>query len=207
MHPAVFVGLSFATGTYLPSCRQWPLIWLIPLLGYFALVGMIPPLRTSFRPWRFGTVSKTTVFATLIITLGSCAILAAFHLLTKPDVSHFGKLLPVHALGGIVVAGILFSLFNAIFEEVVFRGIFFDACAAQRGSVFAITVTSVIFGYGHMQGYPPGVLGAFLAGIYAVCLGWLRVYSGGLGLPILAHVAADATIYILVTKEGVFAAG
>jgi membrane protease YdiL (CAAX protease family) len=54
-----------------------------------------------------------------------------------------------------------------------------------------------------MRGYPSGALGALLAGIYGVCLGWLRVFSGGLGLPVLAHIAADATIFTMVANSGV----
>jgi uncharacterized protein len=55
-----------------------------------------------------------------------------------------------------------------------------------------------------MHGYPPGPLGAVLATIFAVCLGWLRVFSRGLALPIFAHIAADATIYIILARNGVF---
>jgi hypothetical protein len=33
-------------------------------------------------------------------------------------------------------------------------------------------------------------------------LGWLRVRTGGLTLPILAHIAADATIYGILVYAG-----
>jgi hypothetical protein len=41
-----------------------------------------------------------------------------------------------------------------------------------------------------------------LAGIYGLCLGWLRVFSGGLGLPVIAHIAADATIFTIIGRAG-----
>jgi hypothetical protein len=31
---------------------------------------------------------------------------------------------------------------------------------------------------------------------------WLRVFTGGLGLPVLAHIVADATIFLIVVRAG-----
>lgn len=53
-----------------------------------------------------------------------------------------------------------------------------------------------------MHGYPPGLLGAALAGIYGLALAWLRVFTGGLGLPVITHIVADATIFIIVVRAG-----
>jgi membrane protease YdiL (CAAX protease family) len=41
-----------------------------------------------------------------------------------------------------------------------------------------------------------------LAGIYGLCIGWLRLFTGGIGLCIAAHIAADATIYAIVVRSG-----
>ena len=57
-------------------------------------------------------------------------------------------------------------------------------------------VTAALFGLGHLHGYPPGPLGAVLAGLYGVALGLLRWWAGGLGLAVACHVSADATIFI-----------
>ena len=51
---------------------------------------------------------------------------------------------------------------------------------------------------------PPGRVGAGLAFLYGIALGALRMFTGGLALPILAHVAADAAIYMLIARTGVF---
>ena len=45
------------------------------------------------------------------------------------------------------------------------------------------------------------LLGAVLAGIYGLALGCLRVFTCGLGLPVIAHIVADATIFILVVNS------
>ena len=102
-----------------------------------------------------------------------------------------------------IVAGFIFAVLNAFLEELLFRGVFFFAVEAQTGAPMAVVITAALFGYGHMHGYPPGPLGAVLAGVYGLALGWLRVSTGGLGLPVLAHIAADATIFIIVVNSGV----
>ena len=87
---------------------------------------------------------------------------------------------------------------------MVFRGILFDAVESLWGRWIAAIATAFLFGYGHLHGYPPGVTGAILAGIFGLCEGWLRVFSGGLGLPILAHMVADATIFAIVAHERIW---
>ncbi len=202
MHAPAFVALMGAA-TFVPLFRIWPLLWLIPLMAYGALVAAVPPLRASFRPWRFGYISTPAVLSTLAIAVGSCSLLVTFHLLTQPDVSAFRGFLPVSSLGGVLAIGVLFSIFNALFEEVIFRGILFDAVESQWGIRVAVIATAFLFGYGHLRGYPPEPLGAVLAGIYGLCLGWLRCFTGGIGLAVLTHIMADATIFIIVARSNV----
>lgn len=67
----------------------------------------------------------------------------------------------------------------------------------------ALVTTSLLFGFGHLQGYPPGYVGAFLACVYGFAIGALRIYTKGLALPIVAHIFADATIYGILVWSGV----
>ena len=202
IHGLLFVVL-LAAATYVPAFRFWPLLFLVPLAAYAMVVAIVPGLRASFRPWRFGRVSKVTIGATLVIAAGSCAALVAFRVLTHPDLGAFRGFLPVSALGGMWAAGFLFAAFNALFEEIIFRGIVFDAVESQWGARVGVVASAALFAYGHQRGYPSGLLGVMLAGIYGICLGWLRVVTGGLGLPVLAHVVADATIFILISRSGI----
>jgi len=141
-----------------------------------------------------------------VISVVAATALVIFHITTMPDVRILGATLPVKAMGGIIAGGVIFSLLNATLEELVFRGIFFNSVEPHLGRWWAVLLTAVLFGWGHQQGYPPGALGMVLSGIYAVALGWLRIISGGLALPIASHVVADATIYIILFKAGVLAA-
>src|SRR5262249_15805108 len=95
------------------------------------------------------------------------------------------------------------SVVNAVLEELIFRDVLYQAVDAERGAAVAIAVTALFFGLGHVRGYPPGPLGAVLAGGYGVALGMLGLWPGGLALPVACPVGSDATIFgILVSAEG-----
>jgi membrane protease YdiL (CAAX protease family) len=197
IHGLLFFAL-FAAAASILALHLWPLFWLAPLAGYGVLVLAVRPLRASFTSWRVGRITPAGAVAAVLIAAASCAVLVAFHHFARPDVTPHAALLPIHALGGVILAGILFALFNALFEEVIFRAILFDALAAQWGARLAVFGSAVLFGLGHLQGYPPGPFGAVLAGIFGLALGWLRVFTGGLALPVATHIAADATIFVLI---------
>jgi membrane protease YdiL (CAAX protease family) len=201
MHGMVFVVLA-AAASFVPAFHLWPFLWLAAIAAYAVVVAAVPALRASFRPLRFGHASKPSVAATGILAVGSCLVLVAFQVLMHPDLRDRANLLPTTGLGGLLAAGMIFATLNALLEEVVFRGILFDAVESQWGAWVAVIATAGIFGFGHMRGYPPGPSGAVLAGIYGFCLGGLRAFTGGIGLPVIAHIAADATIFTLVACSG-----
>jgi membrane protease YdiL (CAAX protease family) len=63
------------------------------------------------------------------------------------------------------------------------------------GALPAMFIQGVAFGIVHANGFPRGVVGVVLASVYGVSLGLLRLRSGGLLAPFVAHVIADATIF------------
>ena len=201
-HGLALLVLIIATGLF-PVLRVWPWPWLVSIAAYFLLVAVVPPLRASFRPWRFGRVSTFSIVATLVIAVGSGAVLVVFHVFNRYALGFLPMLLPHRMLGSVFIAGVVVSILNGLFEEVVFRGVFFDAIEAPCGAWGAVAATAAIFGYAHMHGYPSGPLGALLAGIYGLALGWLRVITGGIGLPVIAHIAADATIFTIAARSGI----
>lgn len=197
LHGFLFMA-CFVLAACVPVLRGWPWLWFAPLVGYATIVAAVPGLRRSFPGWPIGRTTARTVTATAFVTIASCCALVAFHFTWHPSVEHVAAMFPLTALGSIVWAGIVFCLLNALCEEIVFRAILFNAFDARFGPWGAVMATSLLFGYGHLGGYPPGLTGAILAGIYALALGWLRLSSGGILWPFFAHVAADATIFWLV---------
>lgn len=204
-------GLAFAlllvVSASIPAFQIWPVPWVVSLAAYFALVALVPPLKSSAPQMRFGRISGPALGATALIAVLSWAVLTGFHHFARPDMAAYGPMLPVRAMGGIVSAGIIFSTLNAVLEELAFRFVLFEAVASERGTRAALIATSLLFGVGHLRGYPPGIVGAMLAGVYGFALGWLRVFTGGIGLPIAAHIVADVTIFAIVANSGVWQAG
>jgi membrane protease YdiL (CAAX protease family) len=203
LHGILLFALLVA-GTFVPLFRIWPLLWVAPLAGYFTLVALTPALRETFTPWKFGRVTGTGIVATVVISILASTALVLFQQWTQPDLHGYAAALPKLPAGGIILAAIVFPPLNAFLEEIIFRGVFFPAIEAQTNTWAAVVATAALFGWGHMHGYPPGPLGAVLAGVYGLALGWLRAVTGGLGLPVMAHIVADATIIAIIAKAGVF---
>ncbi|MBV8527746.1 MAG: CPBP family intramembrane metalloprotease [Candidatus Dormibacteraeota bacterium] len=74
-------------------------------------------------------------------------------------------------------------------EEVALRGALFGALLEAGGAPLAIAVTSVAFGLMHVPLYGWGALPLDVAA--GVLLGGLRLLSGGVAAPAVAHVLAD----------------
>jgi uncharacterized protein len=185
-----------------PYLQKWPLFWLAPLSLYLISVLLSPRLRKTFDWLKFGTINLRLTVATLAIVVVTSVTLVMFQSLEKPDLDAYRKSMPFEVFGTIAATAILFPLINATLEELVYRGILFTGIESIWNTRFAAFTTSLLFGIGHLQGYPPGATGATLASIYGLLMAWLRIASKGLALPIAAHIFADATIYgILVWHE------
>lgn len=74
-------------------------------------------------------------------------------------------------------------------EELVLRGALFAALETSHGEVAAVAVTAVLFALVHLPLYGLGAMPIDLA--VGFLLGGLRVVSGGVTAPLLAHVLAD----------------
>jgi membrane protease YdiL (CAAX protease family) len=112
-----------------------------------------------------GRVGLLSGIATVAIVVLSSSALVLFYILFHPDVYPLGAALPVQALGGILVTGCIFAVLNATLEELVFRGVLLDALESQWESVWAVILTAGMFGFGHLAGYPSGLVGVILAGL------------------------------------------
>jgi uncharacterized protein len=195
---------ALAVGCLVPALGVWPLYLLIPIAGYLVLEACLQPLRRSFPGFPIGHVNRLTAIASFVIIGVSSAVLVGYHVVVAPDVRPLAERLPFAGWGSLILAGVCFSVANAVLEEIAFRGVLFDALSAEWGGPVAVAATSLIFGFGHQAGYPPGALGAVLAGLYGVALGFLRLWSGGLLASTFCHVFADATIFgILVYSEAI----
>jgi membrane protease YdiL (CAAX protease family) len=142
------------------------------------------------------------VISALAILVGSCSALVVYETFLHPDLESLRRRVPSWLLQHVWLGGVVFAVVNAFQEEVMFRGIFMDALQSQIGTLAAILAQALFFGLLHREGYPPGPVGMFLATLFGVMQGWLRVASQGLLMPIIVHIGADATIFTLVMLRG-----
>lgn len=87
-----------------------------------------------------------------------------------------------------------------LLEEICFRGIAMG-CLIGRGMDprLAVLLTSLVFTALHYQYTPLGMLAVFIPALF---LGWLRIASGTVSVPIAAHMAANAFSLWLLSASG-----
>jgi membrane protease YdiL (CAAX protease family) len=141
-------------------------------------------LAVGWRPSRRG--------ARRALALGACGAVALVAVAGVGRVA--GPVLPLSTvtplwawtLATVVVAG---------GEELVGRGVLFDACEEAWGTPAALLATSLVFALMHLPTYGLPALPLDLG--VGLVLGGLRVLSGGPGAPAVAHVAADLAAWFL----------
>lgn len=82
-----------------------------------------------------------------------------------------------------IVAILLLCAQPAIIEELFFRYLLYGHLRPHLGIHWAVMVSSIVFAMAHLG----GVIGWPILALAGVMLGYARVYSGGLALPIILH--------------------
>lgn len=95
----------------------------------------------------------------------------------------------------LAILGIIaFALVNPIWEEAMFRGVILQDLTEIWGPRSAVGAQAMLFGAAHWAGFPSGWVGMLMATVWGLMLGILRLRTGGIALPYLAHVTANAVI-------------
>lgn len=192
--------LMFAGTRFVPSLNQgWPWPLLAPLIGYFIVVLCVPALRRSMMWLRLGRVTAASLAATAGVVVLAGVVL---FFVVRPQNTGHRAFLPFEQFCGLLAGGCLFSVTNALREEVFFRGILLDSLDAFWGKWAAMGISALIFGMAHLHGVPSGVSGVILATVYGLALGGLRAWTGGLLLPVVAHIGADGVIFYALARAG-----
>ncbi len=86
-------------------------------------------------------------------------------------------------------------LLAPVIEEITFRGVALGALLSRNvGPIAAVILSSAAFALIHMQYSPAALLVVFISGIgFAI----LRLVSGTVSVPIVAHAVANADILVL----------
>ena len=142
---------------------------------------------------------RVPLLPTVIVAGVTPLALVTWLLVMQPDLSDVIEgYVPDLPLSLLIVGAVGFVLVNAVFEEVIWRGVLQDRLCVTLGHRAAVVLQAASFGLQHAHGVPRGVVGVLMAFAWALMLGWLRRRADGLLAPILAHVVADATIAAIV---------
>src|SRR6266481_311265 len=187
---------SLTLFSVIPGTHRWPWVFLVPVLLYWALVQSFRPLRLTVGWLRMGHPTLPMWIAAATVAVGSAVSLLLWFKLARPDVMSLAGLIPMWAPARLVLLGVGFALFNATWEEMIWRGVVFDALERTRlptGTV--VLMQAVSFGVIHLHGFPSGSVGILLASAYGAVLGVLRAQTGGLLVPFVTHAVTDCSIF------------
>src|SRR5437899_3977224 len=195
IHLAILLW-SLTLFSVIPGTRRWPWVFLVPVLLYWALVQSFRPLRLTAAWLRVGHPTLPMWIAAATVAVGSAVSLLLWFKLARPDVSWQRGLIPTWSPGKLVLLSLGFALFNAAVEEMIWRGVIFDALE-RTGMPLALVVLmqAVSFGVVHLHGFPSGSAGILLASAYGAILGLLRAKTRGLLVPFVTHAVTDSSIF------------
>lgn len=202
MHLLVFCLFWILVPRFFLFSRQWLLLTFLIIAAYLIVVLLIPSLRKSLTWIKFGKFDKRIRCYLPGIIIVSAVALIIWYVLFKPDLSNITTMFPEMPIWLYPLAGLGFATFNALHEEIMFRGIIMQATDSALGAgITSIIVQGIMFGALHfLAGFPRGVSGFALAAIYGIMLGFVRREARGMLAPWLAHVLADLTIFCILAS-------
>lgn len=201
IHIALIFLLLLLLAYLVPLFQPWPLNILAPLVAYVAVINMAPLLRHSVGWIRRGNINSDVIKLIIATIFISSIALIGWVILTKPGIEHHLVLVPELPYWTYPFIGFGFAIFNAVMEEAIFRGIVMEALDSALGAGYwSVGIQAIPFAALHyFTGFPNGILGFIMVLIYGVILGTIRRLSKGMLAPLAAHVAADITIFSILT--------
>lgn len=197
-----FASAFLVLGALLQERFTWPWHLLLPLMiAAIAAHGWKSDVRLALG-WQWGTATAKLWLAGFAIAVLASIALVSWATLLQPDLEAFRAMVPRGNILVLVAAALGFAVLNATMEELIWRGSIQSWLVGHTGIWLAILIQALSFGALHWAGFPSGWSGVALATIYGVMLGWLRHATGGLATPIVAHILADVTIFLLVLGSG-----
>lgn len=200
LHTCFLLVVSLFNLTYIKDIYLVIIVFILTF--YYIVIFRLKPLKEHLNYINKGKLDPISIFLVIATVIVSSVALILWFRLLNPDITDLEKLLPTKNIYLIILLGLGFSLFNAVTEELIWRGIIWDGLKTiYEKSAFVIIVQSIGFGLIHINGFPRGWLGVGLACIYGLFLGLIRYKTKGILYPIIAHIFADAVIFSVIAFE------
>jgi uncharacterized protein len=207
---ALFIGGSLGAAYLLGTSRGGLLISL--MLGHAALAlgGILASRwlradRPPEPPPALGPLRAllVTLFYTLAVYPRAGILLLAADLIFFGGAGKPADVLEtfattLHGPLGVILFALAVAVVGPIAEELVFRGFLLPRLAARIGRGWALAASSVIFGCMHAN-YG---LYAGLTVVLGWMLGWARLSSGGLTVPIALHMIINGAVTAMFFLRG-----
>lgn len=174
-------------------------LWI--LLGLIAYWGVLWFGFAQAKPdWlKAGTFSRSVFWWMAASIVASAIALSVWFLALRPNIGDItARFLPNWPLPALILGGLAFSMVNAAIEEMAYRGVLTEALKDVAGPKLAVLGQAAAFGLLHIHGFPRGWVGVVLAFIFGMLMAIVRLQSGGILAPWIAHVCADIVIVALV---------
>jgi len=180
-----------------PLAAVWPLSGVVAVGVYIGIVSSWRRLSQSsgWEGWK--PPRGSDLVWTGIVGLVGFSLIVGWVWVVRPGLSGQVASIPQASPIALVFAALVFALLNSLAEEAVFRGVFLHALNATLGSRnTALTLQAAVFGLMHGRGFPSGPSGMLIAGVIGLAFGELRLRTGGILAPWLAHAIVN-TLMIL----------
>jgi membrane protease YdiL (CAAX protease family) len=202
VHATLLALLWLLLVAVVPLFQVWPLSILAPLVIYGVVASIAPQLRHSVGWIHRGCINSEVIKLIIATVFVSALALIGWAILTKPDIERHLALVPELPFWAYPFAGIGFAIFNAAMEEAIFRGIVMEALDSALGAgCWSVGIQAIPFAALHyLGGFPNGALGFIMVLVYGIMLGAIRRLSKGMLAPLVAHVAADITIFSILAS-------
>jgi membrane protease YdiL (CAAX protease family) len=151
---------------------------------------------------RSGRLNGEILVMVIVTAIVAGIALFLWNLLLKPDLSVHLNSIPDLPIWLYPLAGLVFSIGNAVLEEFVFRGMFMQALDSVFGSgTVSIVGQAWLFAAVHYrQGFPNGAWGIAMTFVYGIMLGMIRRRSQGMLAPTITHGCADMAIFAILAS-------
>lgn len=177
----------------------WPWCFIAPLAAYFLVYLGSNRFRTAATPLLTGRLDSCLagwMLATILISSSSLVVwFSVFH----PRLDDLTGMVPSVGPAKLIALAGIFSILNAAWEELIFRGLAWNSLREAFGSYRLVNIgQAILYGLAHAVGFPRGWTGIVMATLYGYVLGAMRHRSEGLLAPTITHIFADATICALI---------
>ncbi|CRK57752.1 hypothetical protein [Alloactinosynnema sp. L-07] len=183
----------------------WPLPALVAAVVAYLIGRAVPHLRWRpdwLSPWRkdqpTGRLGRWLVTAVVLgVVAGAVTWLTVA---SRPMPPQIVRLAPDAAVLTFAALGLGYAVVNAAVEETLFRGMFLTTLTDRIRVLPALAVQATSFGLLHtvilaqLTWSPQVVLAAAAATAWGATLGVLRLGTGGIAAPALAHLTALITL-------------